>query len=238
MPRVPVKILGLSLTPIKGGNCDTMVKEALKSAEMQGDVEVEFITASDKKIAMCQHCQWCIEHRSRCKVDDDANMILDRMEASDGIIYGTPTWNRDACPLWGAFLSRHRSIAFFSQSLRNKAGGFLTCGFLDFGMERALETMAQSTYGVGIILAGRATVLSSTAAFGQRPAYTEHGVLEDTRGMVFVRNVGIRVVELARMIKYATDAGVVMAEPVNLSTGRRIRTTEKVLVDGVWRDKP
>ena len=67
-----IKILGISGTPVEDGNCGTMVKEALKVAEELSDpklghVETEFITLADKEIAMCKHCQWCIENRSPCK---------------------------------------------------------------------------------------------------------------------------------------------------------------------------
>ena len=44
MITVNVKMLGISGTPIKGGNCDTMVQEALKSAAQVPGVEAEFLT--------------------------------------------------------------------------------------------------------------------------------------------------------------------------------------------------
>ena len=235
MVRVPIRVLGLSITPIKEGNCEKLVLEALKAAQDQGDVETEFITLADKKINMCQHCQWCIEHRSFCRIDDDANSILERMAKADGIIFSSPTWNRNLCPLFGILISRSRSINFFFQSFRNKVGGFITCGFLGFGLERALDIMIMSVYGHGIIPVAQAAVLSSTVSFGQRPAYTKQGVLDDARGMVFVRNVGIRVVEVARMIKFATEAGVKLPKPPSMSTGRRIREVQKIFIDGVWR---
>src|SRR4030042_1043014 len=63
MMPVNIKVLGLSATPIKGGNCDTMVQEALKTAAQVPGVETEFITLADKQVAMCQHCQWGIDSR-------------------------------------------------------------------------------------------------------------------------------------------------------------------------------
>ena len=91
-----VHILGISATPIKDGNCDTVVKEVLKSAkELEskelGGVTTEFITLADKEIAMCKHCQWCIENRAPCKIKDDAQMIYEKIAQCDGLIVGTPT---------------------------------------------------------------------------------------------------------------------------------------------------
>ncbi len=38
MSEVDIKILGLSATPVKDGNCDTFVKESLKGArELEGE---------------------------------------------------------------------------------------------------------------------------------------------------------------------------------------------------------
>lgn len=36
----------------------------------------------------------------------------------------------------------------------------------------------------------------------------EHGVLDDRAGMISIRNVGYRVAEVTKMIKYAIDNGV------------------------------
>ena len=62
METVEINILGISGTDIKDGNCDTLVKEALKGAEEIGEevggVETEFVTLADKEIVRCKHCQW------------------------------------------------------------------------------------------------------------------------------------------------------------------------------------
>ena len=234
---VSVKILGVSGTFVKGGNCDIAVQEALKTAAKLGDVETDFVTLADKEIAPCKHCQWCIEHRSLCKVNDDANGILKMMADADGIIFGAPTWCRTMAPPLLNLFSRARSTTFFFQTLRNKVGGFISLGFLDFGLENCLEVMENLVYGHGVIPVARATALASGVALGRRPDYLEHGVLDDPRGMVFIQGVGERVVEVARMVKYATQNGVVAAEPISLSTGTHLKPKKKVFVDGVWRDK-
>ena len=77
-------------------------------------------------------------------------------------------------------------------------------------------------------------VYVTTRAFGQRPEYLEHGIYDDTRGMREIRGVGVRVVEVARMIKYATEAGVVLPEEYR---PRRRKAEEEVFVRGVWRRK-
>jgi len=238
MIPVNIKILGISGTPIKGGNCDTMVQEALESVEGIPGVETEFLTLAGKKITMCQHCQWCIENRSPCKVEDDANMILDKMIASDGLILGTPVWNVSAAPIWSTLISRWRYHQFFTYNFRNKVSGLLSVGFLGMGMERALEDIEIVGRGAGFVVA-RGWAIASGAAFGQRPVYLEHGVLDDKFGMSRVYNVAAKVAEITRMVKYATEADITLADDyVRTFRGARLKDKEKkVLVDGVWRDK-
>lgn len=236
MIEVKIKVLGISGTPIKDGNCDTMVQSALASIQEIPGVETEFITLADKKIAMCQHCQWCIENRAPCKIKDDAHGVFEKMMAADALILGAPVWNIGAAPIWPVLTSRWRYYQFFTYNFRNKVSGTLSVGFLGMGMERALEDLEIVGRGAGFVVA-RGWAVASKVAFGERPAYLEHGVLDDKAGMVRVRNVASKVVEVARMIRYATDAGVTLPDDyIRTFRGAKLGK-EKVFVDGVWREK-
>jgi len=239
LDEVKVRILGISATPIKDGNCDKAVQEALKAAAELGDVETEFITLADKNIAMCKHCQWCIENMQPCKVQDDFQMVFEKMKESDGLILGGPTWFATLSPHLLILFSRMRYYVFFTHALRNKVVGAVTVGFLGFGMQRALETVETLAWAGNMVSVGGASTLSSTRVFGQRPAYLEHGVLDDKYGMREVKMMGGRVVEIARMIKYATEAGLVLPEKYKRTvTGAILRPREdKMFVEGVWREK-
>lgn len=238
MISVPIKLVGISGTPIKGGNCDTMLQAALSSVQGIPGVETEFITLADKQIALCRHCQWCIENRAPCKIQDDAHAVFDKMLKADGLILGAPVWNVGAAPLFATLISRWRYHQFFTYNFRNKVSGLLTVGFLGMGMERALEDLEVVGRGAGFVVA-RGWAIASSAAFGQRPGYLEHGVLDDKAGMTRVRNVATKVVEISRMVKYATEAGVTLPEEYT-TTFRGVRLKDKdkkVFTDGVWRDK-
>lgn len=239
MEQPKINILGLSATGIKGGNCDTLVQEALKMAADLGNVETHFITLADKKIMRCKHCQWCIENRAPCKYKDDAYPVFDEIARCDGLIVGSPTWLNTLAPHLLDLFSRARYITFFTHNFRNKVVGCLTLGFLGFGMEHALDTMRNVIRIYNTIPVAEASVLGSTRAMGQRPAYLERGVLDDNWGMKQVKTVATRVVEVTRMIKYASDAGVTIPDDYKVTvTGSRVRPpAEKVFVDGVWRGR-
>lgn len=238
---VNVRILGISGTPIKDGNCDILVKETLKAAKELdggiGTVETEFITLAGKKVEMCRHCQWCIEHKSPCNVKDDAPAIIKKMTESDGIIFGGPTWFLTLAPPLVNLFSRSRYYSFFTTKMRNKAAGYLTLGFFGFGMEQALDTMENMTKQAMLPVA-RGWSMVSTAAFGERPQYIEEGVLGDKAGLLRARLVAFKVVEIARMIKFATEHNIVLpSDYLRTPVGGRLSPRERVLADGVWRDK-
>lgn len=241
MLEIKVKILGISGSPIKGGNCDTLVQAALSSAAemggVLGGVETEFITLAGSNITMCNHCQWCIENMAPCRVEDDARWIWEKITECDGLILGAPTWAFTLAPPMTILFSKVRYYAFFTQKLRNKVVGYITLGFFGFGLEQSLDTMENFTKPIMLPVA-RGWAIPTTAAFGGRPAYLEHGVLDDKAGMRRVKNVAIRVVEVARMIKYATQSGIVLPDEYTFTvTGERWPPLKKkVFVDGVWRD--
>ena len=238
-----VKILGISGTPILGGNCDVLVQEALKAAEEVGreigGVTTEFISMADKKVAMCEHCQWCVENRKPCKIKDDAHAIFDKITECDGLILGGPTWALTLAPPLVNLFSRSRYATFFTHQWRNKVVGGVTVGFFGWGSEKALEIINSLANATGMIMVHGSVGIASTTAFGQRPAYLEHGVLDHTAGIRQTKGVGYKVVEVARMIKNATEQGVVLPEKYTLTrSGGRLKQPEnKMFIDGVWREK-
>jgi len=242
MSEVDIKILGLSATPVKGGNCDTLVQESLAAAwELSsdiGDVKTEFITLADKQIAMCKNCQWCIKNKAPCKVKDDAHEVFDKIIESDGIIFGAPTWGLTLSPPLTILWSRVRYYAIFTQLMKNKVAGYLTVGFFGLGLDATLESMVNLTRMLMIPVA-RGWAVTSTVATGERPKYLKGGVRGDKAGMLRARNVGVRVVEVTRMIKYATEHGIVLPKQYQTTIfgGHWEIPREKVFIDGVWREK-
>ena len=55
-----VKLLGISGSPILDGNTDVYLKHCLKAAEEIKGVSTEMISLAKKKIADCNHCNFCL----------------------------------------------------------------------------------------------------------------------------------------------------------------------------------
>jgi multimeric flavodoxin WrbA len=208
MNELKVKILGISATPVEGGNCDKAVQAALETAAQMEGVETEFISLAGKNIASCIHCQYCVENQTSCKFKDDANWIIEKMTEADGMIWGAPVWTHAIPPQLINLISRCRYYVFFTGDFRDIVLGVVTVSWMGVGEEFALMTMESIANNLLMIPVARGWGKVSTLAFGQRPAHLENGVLDDSAGMLRVRLVGTRVAEVAKKIKYANLAGV------------------------------
>ena len=207
-PIVKVKILGISGTPIKDGNCDKLVQAALQAAAGIPGVETEFVTLSDKKIAECKHCQWCVKNKARCNVKDDVQAIHDKMFAADGMILAGPTYCQVLSTQLQNVFFRGREEIFFGRRCVGKIGGALTLGWFGVGMDFATKIIEQMMMSWGIIPVARGSAIVSTAWKGEWPKYQEGGALGDPMGVFGAMGVGTTVAKTAQMMRYAKDAGV------------------------------
>jgi len=83
-------ILGIVCSPRKGGNTEILVEQALEAARVAG-AQTEMITVAERQIAPCDACGAC-ETTSKCSIDDGMQEIYAKLEAADGIIFGTPVY--------------------------------------------------------------------------------------------------------------------------------------------------
>jgi multimeric flavodoxin WrbA len=88
-----MKILGINASP-RGSKSQTMrlVKAVLEGARSAG-AEVEFLDVCDLDIKYCNACQVCFK-TGECTHKDDFKLIYEKMLASDGIVWGSPTYFR------------------------------------------------------------------------------------------------------------------------------------------------
>lgn len=93
-----MKILGLSFGR-RLGNTEVFIKEALMGAEEYG-AEVEFIRVLDLEIKPCIGCHVCTQHlhfgkgEPGCSIKDDFAWLDDKVLEADGVIIGTPIYDK------------------------------------------------------------------------------------------------------------------------------------------------
>lgn len=223
-------ILGIAGTPVLGGNCEKLVKVAPKAAEKVPEVETGFINMADKNVGPCKQCQWCIQNRARCKIEDDLNLIHDQMFASDVLILGAPTYNGLISTQLIHLFTRGREEMFFSHRMQNKIGAALTLGWFGTGMDRALDCINQLLLSWSILPIGppMGTAIVSTAWKGERAAYVENGVLDNKVGVINAEHGGRRLAETTALFKPARDKWFSDLEETK-------KKKEKKFADGVWR---
>jgi len=116
-----LRILGISCSPRRSGNTETLVAKTLEGARSEGAEEVLFSLAG-KEIRPCDACTAC--HRTgRCHVRDDMQELYREMAAADGIVFGTPVYFYGMAAQLKALLDRTFAPLGEGRSLTNKVGG-------------------------------------------------------------------------------------------------------------------
>ena len=118
-----MKILGLSCSPRKQGNTETLVAEALEGARSEG-AEAELFSVHGKDIRPCDGCQTCVT-TSICHIEDDMQEVFRKMIAADGIIFGTPIYFYTMSAQAKAIMDRTYSIRRPEFQLASKVGGVI-----------------------------------------------------------------------------------------------------------------
>jgi multimeric flavodoxin WrbA len=69
------------------------VQEFEQNLKQYGDIDFESVFLSDYHPELCWDCKQCfIKGEEYCPLTDDRDVLLKKMEQSDGIIFATPTY--------------------------------------------------------------------------------------------------------------------------------------------------
>jgi multimeric flavodoxin WrbA len=98
------KVIGIVGSPRQGGNTDILVDEVLAGAREAG-ARVEKVILSDLTIGYCQGCNRCRE-AGKCHQEDDMPLLLQKMQASDVWVLGTPVYWWGPTAQFKTFLDR------------------------------------------------------------------------------------------------------------------------------------
>ena len=113
-----MKVIAFNGSPHKDG----VVAKGI--SVMQGELEKEGVTvevfhAGDKIIRGCLDCRKCRELK-RCAIQDDpVNEALEKMQAADGVILGTPVYYGSIAGTFKSFLDR---LFFCGPAMKFKVG--------------------------------------------------------------------------------------------------------------------
>lgn len=83
------------------------VQEFEKNLKQQGEIEFECVFLSDYNLEFCRGCKQCfVKGEEFCPLKDDRDVLLEKIEHSDGIILATPTYAFQVAARMKNFLDR------------------------------------------------------------------------------------------------------------------------------------
>jgi len=216
-----INVLGICGSPIKGGNAETFLREAVKPLEDMEYVKTEIITSKGKDIKDCMHCNWCFakqEEGKFCAIKDDMVDIFPKVLMSDVLLLATPAYVCRVSGHLANIMDRLRACAWgnvYEGRLKDKVGGALAVGWMRHGgIETTLlsidylffgfEMIPASVHHPGVLFGAGGT--SSFGGTGKFDPKDKLGILKDEYGLKAARALAKRAVELARIIKTGKDA--------------------------------
>ncbi len=196
-----IKVVGLCGS-VRAGASEYILKEALKSIEEPGKIEVEFVTLKGKKIAPCVGCDHCKKNRTWCVIKDDFMNVFDKIRDADAVICASPVYVFGVTPQISAFFSRMRPVFHTCPGLLdNKLGASIAVG----GTRNGGQEMTVNTLN-NLMLSRGFNIVSNTTggyigAFVWSKDQKADGCKNDENGMEHVFSLVKKLAETAYIYK-------------------------------------
>ena len=118
------------------------VRQFLENLRAYGDIEAEIVVLSDYRIGTCKGCKLCFEKGEEfCPLKDDRDALIEKIMASDGVVFASPNYSFQVSAITKIFLDRlgfvfHRPC-FFGKTYTSIVaqgiyGGHKIVRYLDF----------------------------------------------------------------------------------------------------------
>jgi multimeric flavodoxin WrbA len=215
-----LSIIGVSGSPRKNGNTETLVKEALKGAKEIGNVKTAFFSLAGKNIAHCKGCLACEKKRTICRVRDDFQDFFSAYMKADGIIIGSPVYHLSITSVLKAAIDRLGQSMFSVYRGRTprlcKVGGIIAQGSALYGgQEFTLQFVLNSFILENCLVVSGDSPQSKLGVAASTYADSARGsIKKNETAMLTSKSLGRRVVEMAMIIGEGRKqlAGVLGAE--------------------------
>ena len=92
------------------------VRQFLDHLQSLGDVECEIVVLSDYRLGTCLGCKVCFARgEESCPLKDDRDVLIEKMMASDGVVFASPNYMFQVSAIMKIFLDR---LGFFGHRPR------------------------------------------------------------------------------------------------------------------------
>ena len=83
------------------------VLQFMNNLQALGEVEYEIVVLTDYQLGICRGCQLCVNKGEwLCPLKDDRDVLLDKIRASDGVVFATPNYTWNLSGIMKVFLDR------------------------------------------------------------------------------------------------------------------------------------
>jgi multimeric flavodoxin WrbA len=90
-----MNVIAINGSARKNGNTSILISLVLNELQKEG-IETESFSLAGKKINGCRACYKCFQKKDNtCSIDDDLNVLMEKIYAADGILLGSPTYFTD-----------------------------------------------------------------------------------------------------------------------------------------------
>ena len=100
-----MKVILVNGGPHKDGCTNVALEEIAKILESE-KIETEIMWLENNPIGGCIGCNYCLQNGNRCFMDDKVNEFLEKVETTDGFVFGSPVHFAGASGALTSFLER------------------------------------------------------------------------------------------------------------------------------------
>jgi multimeric flavodoxin WrbA len=84
-----------------------VMQEFVEGLKAFGDVECEYVFLKDMNLSNCRGCGNCfLKGEEHCPLRDDRDLLIQKIEDSDGVVFATPNYSLNVSGIMKTFLDR------------------------------------------------------------------------------------------------------------------------------------
>jgi multimeric flavodoxin WrbA len=84
-----------------------VVEEFVEDLKAFGDIHCEYVFLKDVSLANCRGCFNCFDKgEEHCPLRDDRDLLIEKIESSDGVVFATPNYSLQVSGIMKTFLDR------------------------------------------------------------------------------------------------------------------------------------
>lgn len=115
-----MKILGIMGSPRKKGNTYQVTRKFEEHMKQLGNVEFEYIFLKDLDLKSCRGCGVCFDKgEDLCPLKDDRQIIEEKMQNADGVIFTSPNYVFNVSGLMKNFIDRFAYVCHRPRFFKN-----------------------------------------------------------------------------------------------------------------------